>query len=177
MKIPTILIATAALGLAGCGTYGPYGEPYGAPPPGPYGTPPPGPYGDTYGPATGTSLVTQGDKRPFGLFLVDAEGRSLYILEGTRGQGGMNRCSGECLSIWPPVRATGPLTAGGAVDARRLTTVPGPGGPQVAYDGWPLYYYNRDRGPGDTTGQAVSDRWGYWYLLAPSGAPIRSGGY
>lgn len=37
----------------------------------------------------------------------------------------------------------------------------------------PLYYYHRDRGPGDTTGQHVTDAWGARHLLSPSGEPIR----
>ena len=158
MKAPKILMGVTALGLTACASYS-------APP-----------YGSAGYDIAGTSLITTGNKAPFGVFLVDAAGRSVYILEGTRGQTGMNRCAGDCLNVWPPVKATAPLTVGGTVDQARLTTVPGPWGPQAAYDGWPLYYYHHDRAPGDTTGQHVSDRWGTWHLLSPSGQPIRPTG-
>ena len=162
MQATKILMTAATLGLAACATYSSAPPAY-------------GPGGDAM---AGTSLITTGNKAPFGVFLVDAGGRSVYMLEGTRGQTGMNRCTGACLNVWPPVKATAPLTVGGTVDPARLTTVPGPWGPQAAYDGWPLYYYHHDRAPGDTTGQHVTDAWGTWHLLAPSGQPIRpAGGY
>jgi predicted lipoprotein with Yx(FWY)xxD motif len=53
---------------------------------------------------------------------------------------------------------------------------PSYGGSQATYGGWPLYYYHHDAAPGDTTGQNVHDRWGMWYLVSPSGNPIRPGG-
>ena len=149
MKTPTLLLAAATFGLTACET-----------------VPPVAP---VYGPV----MVTTANKAPFGTYLVDGGGRALYILEGTRGETGMSRCSGDCLRIWPPLHTQGPPTPGPAVDPRRLATVPMHGHPHVTYSGWPLYYYNLDRAPGDTTGQHVIDRWGTWHLLAPSGQPIR----
>jgi predicted lipoprotein with Yx(FWY)xxD motif len=163
MKIPTLLLTAATLAVAGCSTYEP------GPRPGPYG-----PAAGSYGPAS----VTVVERPPFGAYLVAGNGRSVYILEGTRGGAGMERCSGECLRVWPPLAAGGPPLAGPGLDPRRLSVVRGYAGAQLAYDGWPLYYYHHDRRPGDTTGQGVRDRWGAWYLLSPSGAPIGSrGGY
>ena len=152
MKTAALLIAAAAFGLSSCATYPP--------------TPPP------YGSAT----VTVSSKAPFGTYLVDGRGRALYILEGERQPGGMHRCTGPCLGVWPPVH--GPAAAGPGVNPALLTTMPMHGGPHVSYAGWPLYYYHRDRIPGDTTGQHVTDTWGTWHLLSPSGQPIRpTGGY
>lgn len=166
MKTPVIPLAAMVLGLAGCAMYPPE-RPYDAG------------YGDAgYGDARhsdagyGTSMVATASKRPFGTFLVDADGRSLYILEGTRGTAG-GRCSGECLRVWPPLHASGPLYAGGGIDPAMLSTVRAHGAPHATYAGWPLYYYHRDRAPGDTTGQDVHDQWGAWHLLSPSGEPIR----
>lgn len=153
MRTPTLLLAAAAIGLAGCETV----EPLMSPGPG--------------------VLVTSSAKAPFGSYLVDGTGRSLYILDGTRMTNGTGRCSGECLMAWPPLRVSSQPSASAGIDPARLATVPTPGGPQAAYSGWPLYYYHRDQVAGDTTGQAVVDRWGAWYLLAPSGEPIRSRPY
>lgn len=155
MKTATILLSAAALGLAACETY-----------------PPPPPYV----PPAGAVTVTTATKAPFGTYLVDGAGRALYILEGERQPGGAMRCAGECLRVWPPLHAAGAPVAGAGVDPARLATMPMHGAPHVTYAGWPLYYYHRDRVPGDTTGQHVTDAWGTWHLLAPSGEPIRPRG-
>ena len=152
MKTATILLTAAALGLTACEAYAP-------PPP---IVPPPGAY-----------TVTTATKAPFGTYLVDGAGRALYILEGERGMTGMSRCVGDCLRIWPPLHAAAPPVAGPGIDPARLASVPMHGAPHVTYAGWPLYNYHRDRVPGDTTGQHVTDAWGTWHLLAPSGEPIR----
>ena len=149
MKIPALILAAASLGLTGCATMA--------------------------GPA-GPATLTSASKAPYGSYVVDAAGRALYILEGTRGASGMNRCSGQCLSVWPPLRAAGPQVAGGRLNQSLVSVVPGYGGSQVAYAGWPLYYYHHDQAPSDTTGQGVSDAWGMWHLLSPSGEPIRGAG-
>ena len=150
MKTPTLMLSAVALGLSGCATYGPA---------------PMTPYA---GPAT----VTTATKAPFGTYLVDGAGRALYILEGEQGMTGMSRCTPDCLRVWPPLHG-GPPTAGAGVNPALLATVPLHGHPHVTYAGWPLYYYTRDRGPGHTTGQHVTDRWGTWHLMSPSGQPIR----
>ena len=38
-------------------------------------------------------------------------------------------------------------------------------GQQVTYNGWPLYYYVKDKAPGDTTGQGVG---GNWFVVTPA---------
>jgi predicted lipoprotein with Yx(FWY)xxD motif len=160
MKRKSIFIplAVVAFALAGCATY----------------PPEPAPYGPVYA-GGGYSMVATATKPPFGTFLVGPDGRSLYILEGTRGTAG-DRCSGECLGVWPPLHASEPPRAGPGVDPAALSTVMAHGAPHATYAGWPLYYYHRDRAPGDTTGQHVVDRWGTWHLISPSGAPIRPAG-
>lgn len=43
---------------------------------------------------------------------------------------------------------------------------------QITYNGHPLYYYVRNLGPGQTTGQDVTDAWSEWYLVTPGGKPL-----
>ena len=179
MKTPTLLIVAVA-SLAGCDTYG-YG-PGGYGPsgygPGGYGPSGYGPSG--YGqvaPAAAMSLTTA-NKAPFGTYLVDSSGRAVYVLDGTQGQNAAYRCAGDCPSTWPPMLTAGPPVAAAGVNAAMLATIPSYGGAQATYAGWPLYYFSHDAAPGDTMGQGVHDGWGMWYLLSPSGAPIRpTGGY
>ena len=157
MKTPRLMLSAMALGLTACATYSsaPMGGGYGA------------------GPVT----ITTATKAPFGTYLVDGAGRAVYILEGTRGTPA-ERCSGQCLAIWPPLHVIEPPVVGAGVDPGRLSTRMAHGHTHVTYDGWTLFYYHRDRGPGDTTGQHVTDAWGTWHLISPSGAVIRpAGGY
>ena len=154
MKTPKILITAAALGVTACAAYPP---------------PPPPP------PIPGPAMVTTASKAPFGTYLVDGAGRALYILEGTQGTAA-ERCSGACLSAWPPFHVAVPATPGPGVDPTRLSTRMAHGNTHVTYDGWTLLYYHHDRAPGDTTGQHVTDAWGTWHLIAPNGMPIRPAG-
>jgi predicted lipoprotein with Yx(FWY)xxD motif len=150
----TIVLAGAMLGLSSCDTI-----------------PPPAPIAPA-----GTATLTTATKPPFGSFVVDGSGRSLYVLIGTRDRSGINRCSGPCLGVWPPL--LGAPTVASGLNPTLVRNVQGYGGAQVSYAGWPLYYYHHDRVPGETTGQGVRDSWGTWYLLRPNGDPIGPvGGY
>ena len=153
MRIPTILFAGAALALSACDTM--------------MSPSPPPPAG-----RVGTATLTTATKAPFGTYVVDGRGRAVYILEGTRGASGINRCSGQCLAVWPPLMIVGTPGAASGLDQRQLRAVSAFSGTQVSYSGWPLYYYHRDQAPGDTTGQGVRDTWGSWYLVRPTGEPI-----
>lgn len=153
MKTPRLLIAALAAGLAGCATVVP------APVPVVPGV---------------VATLTTATKAPYGAYLVDGAGRAVYILEGERQPGGAHRCVGECLRVWPPLY--GAPAAGAGLNPALVGSMPMPAGPHVSYAGWPLYYYHRDRLPGDTTGQHVTDAWGTWHLLSPAGLPIRPAG-
>ena len=152
MKVPTILLSAAALGLSACDTVPPAAAPV-AP--------------------VSTVTVTTANKAPYGDYLVDGAGRALYILEGTRGEVAPVRCGDDCRAVWPSLMAANTPVGGPSINPALLTTRPAYGGLQVVYAGWPLYYYHHDRAPADTTGQHVSDRWGMWHLLSPSGEPLR----
>jgi predicted lipoprotein with Yx(FWY)xxD motif len=66
-----------------------------------------------------------------------------------------------------PDTATPPT--GGAGVTGKLATVTDPNGkPQVTYNGWPLYFFIKDKVPGDTTGQGVA---GKFFVVAPDLAP------
>jgi len=160
MKVRTILPAVAAAALAGCATT--------------VVTPPPG--APVVALPTVAASLTTATKAPFGTFLVDSAGRAVYVLDGTRNMSAVNRCSGPCLAVWPPVMTAGPTLAAAGVNPALVGSAPGYGGSQATYAGWPLYFYHRDVRQGDTTGQNVHDAWGHWYLLSPSGEPIRPAG-
>jgi predicted lipoprotein with Yx(FWY)xxD motif len=106
-----------------------------------------------------------------GTFLTNGSGRTVYLWA----KDGMNMsdCSGACASAWPPVPATGTLTAAGSAKASDLGTITrSDGTKQVTYDGHPLYYFVGDSAAGQTNGQGSDNFGAKWWLVAPSGAQI-----
>lgn len=117
--------------------------------------------------ATGGGTLQLGDTT-LGKVLVDQAGMTLYMFtKDTQGQ--TSTCVDKCLAAWPAFSAANP-TAGSGVDSSKLSTVARPdGSPQIAYDGWPLYYYAEDAKPGDVTGQGSNK---VWYVVDASGTPV-----
>jgi predicted lipoprotein with Yx(FWY)xxD motif len=106
-----------------------------------------------------------------GAFLTNASGRAVYLWakDGTN----MSACSGACAAAWPPVPATGQLTAAGGAKASDLGTITrSDGTKQVTYDGHPLYYFAGDSAAGQTNGQGSDSFGAPWWLLAPGGSKI-----
>jgi predicted lipoprotein with Yx(FWY)xxD motif len=86
-------------------------------------------------------------------------------------------CSSACAQLWPPVTASGKPTASAGVSAADLGTIKrSDGSEQVTYKGHPLYYYAPDKSAGSTTGQGTNSFGAKWWLVAPSGSAITSGG-
>ncbi len=120
-------------------------------------------------PATGTVITTHAGSA--GTFLTDGSGRTVYLWA----KDGMNMsaCSGACAAAWPPVPATGTLTATGGAKASELGTITrSDGTKQATYDGHPLYYFVGDSAAGQTNGQGSDNFGAKWWLVAPSGAEI-----
>jgi len=122
---------------------------------------------------TGTVITTQAGSA--GAFLTAGSGRAVYLWA----KDGMNMsaCSGACAAAWPPVPATGKLTATGGAKASDLGTITrSDGTKQVTYDGHPLYYFVGDSAAGQTNGQGSDNFGAKWWLVASSGAKITASG-
>jgi predicted lipoprotein with Yx(FWY)xxD motif len=118
---------------------------------------------------TGTVITTKAGSA--GAFLTNASGRTVYLWA----KDGMNMsaCSGACAAAWPPVPATGQLTAAGAAKASDLGTITrSDGTKQVTYDGHALYYFAGDSAAGQTNGQGSDSFGAPWWLVAPTGSKI-----
>lgn len=127
---------------------------------------PTGPVTDT-GVRIGTSTNTSVSQP----FLVDQQGRALYLYTADTQGSGTSECTAECLTQWPPVIVTGIPQAGSGVDASLLGTITRDDGTlQATYNGWPLYTYTGDPGPGITSGQGMG---GAWFLLSGAGNSIQ----
>jgi predicted lipoprotein with Yx(FWY)xxD motif len=117
----------------------------------------------------GTVITTKSGST--GAFLTNASGRAVYLWakDGTN----MSACSGACAAAWPPVPATGQLTAAGGVKASDLGTITrSDGTKQVTYDGHALYYFAGDSAAGQTNGQGSDSFGAPWWLVAPTGSKI-----
>ena len=120
--------------------------------------------------ATGTSVAVATDAK-LGQILVDGKGITLYLFVADKGSA--STCYTSCAQIWPPLLTSGPPVAGtGATASLISTTMRMDGTTEVAYGGHPLYYFVRDKKPGDTTGQGIDGFGGLWWVLSPGGAAI-----
>jgi len=69
------------------------------------------------------------------------------------------KCTGACSATWLPfytdtIKVSSPLKAGDF-----MTFIRPDGKKQVAYRGWPLYYYTGDSKAGDANGQGIGNIW------------------
>jgi predicted lipoprotein with Yx(FWY)xxD motif len=141
------------------GVMSPPGAPTSPASPGPQSSPPEA----TTSASPGAAEVRAKDVS-IGKILVDGKDMTLYLFE--KDKGGKPTCTGECAKAWPPLVATGNVTAGPGVNASWLTTTDRPDGTkQVTYHGWPLYHYVKDTKPGDMTGQGVTQFGAPWYVV------------
>ncbi|MGC9539797.1 COG4315 family predicted lipoprotein [Streptomyces sp. UG1] len=152
---------------------------------GPEATLPPAVPTTTTAPGTGTptgpatvSLRSSG----LGRILVDDKGRTLYLFEADTSS--ESTCNDACARAWPPLTTSGEPKAEEGVKGDLLaTTTRDDGDIQVTYNGHPLYYYQDDEKPGDTTGQGLDDFGAEWYVLNADGNKVegegedRDGGY
>lgn len=120
------------------------------------------------GATSATVMVRTG---PFGPYLTDGQGRSLYRFAADTGS--TSTCFGPCAQAWPPQPATGTPSAGPGVTASKLgVTNRSDGVKQVTYAGHPLYRYAGDSAPGQTNGQGLNVNGGLWWLVSPDGNNI-----
>ena len=123
-------------------------------------------------PVTGETTVKATLSDNYGPILVDGDGVALYIYTKDTQNGTTSACTDEeCTSEWTPLTTQGaPVAGAGAIQNLLGTITREDGTMQVTYNGWPLYYFSGDITTGSTIGQGHE---GSWFLIAPSGKPIR----
>jgi cyclic lactone autoinducer peptide len=141
------------------------------------------------GAAMGTSnkvVVSTAKNANIGTYLVS--GNTVYTLNT-----GNAACNSACLAFWHQVvlpKGVTKATAGTGISASKLGTIKRSGGVlQVTYGGKALYTFTGDSGPGQVTGNGLSDTWGKWSAVVtakaakstssgtPTTAKPSSGGY
>ena len=109
---------------------------------------------------TTTTLTIR--KTKIGYVLANSGGYTLYWYSKDVKGSGSSACTGQCLSAWPAVTGK-PAAASGIKLNGMLGTITRPGGvTQVTYNGYPLYTYAGDSGPGDTGGSGIG---GVWHVI------------
>lgn len=118
--------------------------------------------------SSGAVTVKLAQIQGFGLFLTDDAGRTLYAYDNDTKD--TSNCTGNCLQNWPPFLVRSMPQAGDRINASLLSTFNRSDGTmQAEYDGHPLYYYAKDKNPGDVLGHGVGN---VWHVLSPRGSPM-----
>lgn len=105
-----------------------------------------------------------------GQIVVDGEGMSLYFFTKDVKDSGTSACTAACLDAWPIFTTTSAAPIVDGVTGSVGTIASPDGKKHVTLNGMPLYYYAKDKAPGDVTGQGVG---GVWYLVSPTGEMIK----
>jgi predicted lipoprotein with Yx(FWY)xxD motif len=92
--------------------------------------------------------------------MADHKGMTLYTFD--KDTGGKSVCTGECAEHWPPFKAE----AGAKAEGKWTVVKRDDGTMQWAYDGKPLYYFMKDKKPGDKEGDKMKD---VWHVITNSG--------
>lgn len=98
-----------------------------------------------------------------GTILTDGRGMTLYLYTKDTAPG-QSACYDKCADAWPPLVASSTPALADGVPGELGTITRTDGTKQVTYNGAPLYYWFKDKQPGDTTGQGIG---GAWYVVQP----------
>lgn len=126
-------------------------------------------------------------KTELGRVLVDARGRTLYLLTADERAKGKSVCYAACAKAWPPLLTTGRPVAGPGVKAALLGEATRLNGTrQVTYAGHRLYLFYKDARATQVNGQRLEGFGGpfctaslakkpcIWYAVSASGAAVTS---
>ena len=169
-KVSVITITLVALGLAACGGGGSGSSPNTT---------------MTTTGSSGSSAVSgakfdTGDVAGLGAVLVDARGRTVYILTSAGKKNVPCTDASGCTAVWPDL----PLPSGDSaakaaagLNASPLGTMKlSDGETYPTYNGYLLYEYTGDTAAGQGNGQGIKSFGGTWHALDSSGQPATSGG-
>jgi predicted lipoprotein with Yx(FWY)xxD motif len=160
------LAVAGALALAACGGSSTSSSSGAAAAPG-YG-------GGTAGASTGSTAasVVSTKTSSLGTFLVDGQGRTLYLWDADHGP--RSTCTAACAQAWPPLTTTGAPKASGAVKSSLLgTATRADGSREVTYAGHPLYTYAGDTRPGQVTGEGSNSFGAPWWTVTTAGRALQ----
>jgi predicted lipoprotein with Yx(FWY)xxD motif len=161
--------AAATVGLTACSSSGSSGSTG-------YGGAPPASTSASSAPASSSSAAAlSAASTKLGSILVDNRGRAIYVFAIDKP--GHSSCTGVCLQYWPIVAAPNPVPANlPGVTAKLGTLKRTDGGTQLTVNGYPVYTFAGDTGPGSTMGQGKNLSGGLWWVVSPDGNWITTTG-
>lgn len=114
----------------------------------------------TFSMAPSNNIYTSKTDPQKGNYLADFAGTSLYVFD--KDTVGVSNCNGNCAQLWPPYSSGATAQSQFPPYISVLTRTDG--SKQFAWKGMPLYYYAKDKAPGDVMGDGVG---GFWHLVKP----------
>lgn len=94
-----------------------------------------------------------------GKILVDDKGMTLYSFDKDQKGAKTSACTDKCIVNWPPFVAPAGAKAEGDWTIVGVTDKGGKAEKMWAYEGRPLYFFIKDKKPGDVTGDGVGSVW------------------
>jgi predicted lipoprotein with Yx(FWY)xxD motif len=128
--------------------------------------PPPSSAASSSAPA-GAALETESSS--LGTILVDDQKMTVYIYTKDTPNSGKSTCTGQCASAWPEVTTDSASPSVTGISGKVGTIKGVDGKTQLTINGWPLYTFASDSGPGDVNGQGVG---GVWWVVGADGKKI-----
>lgn len=113
--------------------------------------------GNTFAQGEAKPSVQIKNKKGIGNYLADSKGMTLYYFKDD--YAGYSACEGDCLKNWPPFHAKDLIVPPGLAPADIGVMTRDDGKEQITFRGYPLYYFHKDKKPGDTLGQNVREMW------------------
>ena len=105
-----------------------------------------------------------------GDIVTDGKGMVLYMYTKDTQGAQTSTCTGGCAAAWPAALVGTTPTATGITGT--VASIPtASGGKQLTLNGWPLYYYAKDKAAGDVLGQGVGS---VWYVVDSTGTPKKA---
>jgi len=152
--------------------------------------------GGSSSPATTSTGSSNGSAKPgtkfatanisgVGTVVVDARGRTVYILTSAAKKNVPCTDASGCTAVWPDLplpSGTSAAAAGMGLNASLLGTMKlSDGETYPTYNGYLMYEYTGDTGSGQANGEGITSYGGTWYALDASGQPVKKsssgGGY
>jgi predicted lipoprotein with Yx(FWY)xxD motif len=92
--------------------------------------------------------------------LTSSYGKTMYTFDKDQVGSGKSACVSTCADNWPPVYVEPGIKLSG--DFSSITR--NDGQKQLTYKGKPLYFFVKDKNPGDKTGDNVNN---VWHVVTP----------
>jgi predicted lipoprotein with Yx(FWY)xxD motif len=124
------------------------------------------------------SMFSTANVAGLGTVLVDGRGYTVYVL--TNGHKKNLACTDAngCTQVWPDLPlpdGVSKAAAGAGVMASLLKAMKSSDGETYpTYNGYLMYEYASDTGPGQSNGEGIQSYGGTWYAISPAGTLVKS---